>query len=164
MTLYCTVDDVKIYLPNNLVVEGENPDPDPYNPEPESVQTINLEFFITQACQRINAQIRTIYDVPLKKVNQGGEKGFPDPIPAIAAILTAQMVYEQKLQGAEREQSEAQKRREDWAEGALLQVQNGEIVLEGQRRTRSSRFVSNTLYGAPKNPAEGGRSKGKQGG
>ncbi|MBS1722341.1 MAG: DUF1320 family protein [Armatimonadetes bacterium] len=163
MTQYCQIEDVKVYLPNNIVVEGDNATPDPYNPEPANLTVINIEFFIQQATQRINALIRTVYDVPLKKINQGGTVAFPDPVPAVCAILAAQMVYEQKLMGAERETSEPQKRREEWAENMMTRLQNGEVVLEGQRRTRSSRFISNTLRGAPRNPAVEGRSKGNQG-
>lgn len=160
MTQYCQVEDVKVYLPNNIVVEGTNSSPDPYNPEPSNLTIDNIDFYILQATQRINALIRVVYDVPLKKINQGGTVSFPDPIQAVCAILSAQMIYEQKLMGAERETSDAQKRREEWAEGMLVRLQNGEIVLEGQRRTRSSRFISNTLRGAPKNPAVEGRSQG----
>jgi len=162
MTTYCNIEDVIVYLPNNIVVEGTNSTPDPYNPEPANLLVDNIEFYIEQATQRINALIRAVYDVPLKKINQGGEVDFPSPIPTVCAIMAAQMIYEQKLQGADREASEPQKRREDWAENMMVRLQNGEIVLEGQRRTRSSRFISNTLRGAPKNPAVEGKSQGNK--
>jgi len=159
--MYCTIDDVAIYLPNNVIIEGTTPSPNPLNPEPDSVTTVNIEFYIKAAAQRINACLRTVYDVPLKKVNQGGLIQYPDPIPFVNAVLAAQMIYEQKLQGADREKSESQKAREANAEITLTSVQNGELLLDGQRALRSSRFVSNTLYPAPKNPAVEGRSKGK---
>jgi hypothetical protein len=162
MTKYCEIEDVIVYLPNNIIVEGANSTPDPYNPEPSNLVIENIDFYIEQATQRINALIGSVYDVPLKKTNQGGTVAFPSPIPAVCAILAAQMIYEQKLMGADRETSEAQKRREDFAEGMMVRLQNGEIVLEGQRRTRSSRFVSNNLRGAPKNPAVEGRSQGNK--
>jgi len=162
MTKYCNIEDVVVYLPNNINVEGVNSNPDPYNPEPANLLVDNIEFYIEQATQRINALIRAVYDVPLKKINQGGVVDFPSPIPTICAILASQMIYEQKLQGADRESSDSQKRREEWSENMLVRLQNGEIVLEGQRRTRSSRFISNTLRGAPKNPAVEGRSQGNK--
>lgn len=161
--MYCTIDDVKVYLPNNVIVEGTNPVPNPMNPEPDSVTTVNIEFYVKAAAQRINACLRTIYDVPLKKINQGGTIQFPDPVPFINAVLAAQMIYEQKLQGADREKSESQKSREENAEKTLTAIQNGELLLDGQRFTRSSRFVSNTLYPVPKNPAVEGKSQGKAG-
>ena len=43
---YCTTNDVKQYLPPNVVTEGDNPIPNFRNPTPESASNINLDFFI----------------------------------------------------------------------------------------------------------------------
>jgi phage gp36-like protein len=158
---YCKTTDVKQYLPPNVVAEGDNPVPNFRNPSPETATNINLDFFIEQASSEIDANLSISYDVPLKQVNLGGEVAYPHPIPVICAILAAQMFYAQALQGADRQSSEAQKDRFEWAMNELVRIQNGEIRLFGQRNTRGDRFVRSTLRGIPTNPTEGKRSKGK---
>ncbi len=157
---YCVNADVKSYLPNNLVTEGSNPTPNPLNPAPETVRTVDIDFWVQQACSDIDSALGTMYDVPLKQVNQGGDVSYPAPIPRVAALLAAEMIYERVLQGADRQRSEAQKEREKWAHDELAAIQNGERKLYGQRTTRGSRFIRNTLFDAPRNPAEGRRTRG----
>lgn len=157
---YCSTEDVKQYLPPNIVSEGENPVPNFRNPAPETAKNVDIEFFIQQASNQIDANLATQYDVPLKQVNMGGEVSYPHPIPVCCAILAAQMFYMQALQGAESQYSEAQKVRFDFAQNELVRIQNGEIRLFGQRNLRGERFIRATLRGMPVNPAEGRRSKG----
>ena len=157
---YCTTQDVKQYLPPNVVTEGDNPTPNFRNPTPESASNVNLDFFIKQASDQIDANLGTQYDVPLKQINLGGEVSYPHPIPVICAIPAAQMYYMQALQGAEPQYSDAQKIRFDFAQNELVRIQNGELRLFGQRNLRGDRFVRSTLRGMPVNPAEGKRSKG----
>jgi phage gp36-like protein len=157
---YCSTEDLKQYLPPNVVTEGDNPTPNFRNPTPESAANVDLDFFIQQASADIDANLATQYDVPLKQVNIGGEVNYPHPIPVICAILAAQMYYMQALQGAESQYSDAQKQRFDFAQNQLVRIQNGEIRLFGQRNLRGERFVRSTLRGMPVNPAEGKRSKG----
>jgi hypothetical protein len=157
---YCTTQDVKQYLPPNVVTEGDNPTPNFRNPTPESASNVNLDFFIKQASDQIDANLGTQYDVPLKQINLGGEVSYPHPVPVICAILAAQMYYMQALQGAEPQYSDAQKIRFDFAQNELVRIQNGELRLFGQRNLRGDRFVRSTLRGMPVNPAEGKRSKG----
>lgn len=157
---YCSTQDVKQYLPPNVVTEGDNPTPNFRNPTPESASNVNLDFFIKQASDQIDANLGTQYDVPLKQINLGGEVSYPHPIPVICAILAAQMYYMQALQGAEPQYSDAQKVRFDFAQNELVRIQNGELRLFGQRNLRGDRFVRSTLRGMPVNPAEGKRSKG----
>jgi len=66
---YCTVNDVKKYLPPNVVLEGENPVPNFRNPSPETASNIDVDFFIQQASAEIDGNLATQYDVPLKQVN-----------------------------------------------------------------------------------------------
>lgn len=157
---YCSTEDLKQYLPPNVVTEGDNPTPNFRNPTPESAANVDLDFFIQQASADIDANLATQYDVPLKQVNIGGEVNYPHPIPVICAILAAQMYYMQALQGSESQYSDAQKQRFDFAQNQLVRIQNGEIRLFGQRNLRGERFVRSTLRGMPVNPAEGKRSKG----
>ncbi len=158
---YCNTDQVKQYLPPNVVTEGSNPNPNFRNPAPETASNVNLDFFIQQASAQIDANLAIIYDVPLKQMNIGGEVSYPHPIPVICAILAAQMYYSQALQGADKQFSEAQKDRFDFAMNELVRIQNGEIRLFGQRNTRGDRFVRSTLRGIPNNPRKDGSSKGK---
>lgn len=157
---YCSVQDVKQYLPKNIVIEGQNPDPNPFNPSPESLPSINIEFFIEQACIEIDSALATIYDVPLKKINFGGDVQYPPPIRNIAALLASQMIWEQRLQGTDSQRSEAQKDREKWAKDELTLIQNGERRLLIQRSTRSNRYIRNTAIDMPKNPVKDGKSQG----
>ena len=112
---YCNTDQVKQYLPPNVVTEGSNPNPNFRNPAPETASNVNLDFFIQQASAQIDANLAIIYDVPLKQMNMGGEVNYPHPIPVICAVLAAQMYYSQALQGADKQFSEAQKERFDFA-------------------------------------------------
>ena len=158
---YCNTDQVKQYLPPTVVTEGSNPNPNFRNPAPETASNVNLDFFIQQASAQIDANLAIIYDVPLKQMNNGGEVAYPHPVPVICAILAAQMYYSQALQGADKQFSEAQKDRFDFAMNELVRIQNGEIRLFGQRNTRGDRFVRSTLRGIPNNPRKDGSSKGK---
>ena len=158
---YCTTNDVKQYLPPNVVTEGDNPIPNFRNPTPESASNINLDFFIQQASAEIDANLATMYDVPLKQINIGGDVFYPHPVPVICAILSAQMYYMQALQGSDAQYSEAQKVRFDFAQNQIVRIQNGEIRLFGQRNLRGDRFVRSTLRGISINPTEGKRSKGQ---
>ena len=42
---YCSTEDVKQYLPPNIVSEGENPVPNFRNPAPETAKNVDIEFF-----------------------------------------------------------------------------------------------------------------------
>ncbi len=158
--LYCSKEDVKKYLPPNVSIEGDNPTPDYRNPTPESVFNIDLDYFVEQASDEVDGSLATQYDVPLKKVNFDGEIGYPKPILEIVAILAAARIFEQKLQGTDRQYSDAIKERTKWAYDQLAKLQNGELRIYGNRNTRGDRFVRSTIRNIPRNPAVDGRSKG----
>lgn len=159
--LYCSKQDVKQYLPPNIVVEGDNPSPNYRNPTPESVLNIDLDYFIIQASDEVDGAAATQYDVPLKKINFDGEIGYPRPIPEITAILAASRIYEQSLLGADRQMSDGVKERVKWAYDQLARIQNGELRIYGNRNTRGDRFVRAPLRNIPRNPAEGGRTNNR---
>ena len=56
---YCNTDQVKQYLPPNVVTEGSNPNPNFRNPAPETASNVNLDFFIQQASAQIDANLVT---------------------------------------------------------------------------------------------------------
>jgi hypothetical protein len=62
---YCSVNDLKKYLPPNVVVEGDNPTPNYRNPAPETAANIDLEYYINQASSEIDANLAVHYDIPL---------------------------------------------------------------------------------------------------
>lgn len=159
--LYCSKEDVKKYLPPNIIVEGDNPSPNYRNPTPESVYNIDLDYFIEQVSDEVDASLATQYDVPLKKVNFDGEIDYPRPILEITSILAASRIYEQKLQGADRQMSDAIKERTKWAYEQLYKLQNGELRIYGNRNTRGDRFVRTPLRGVPRNPTVDGKSGGR---
>ena len=160
--LYCSKEDVKKYLPPNVTVEGDNPNPDYRNPTPESVYNIDLDYFVEQASDEIDGALATQYDVPLKKVNIDGEYNYPKPIQQITSILSAARIYEQSLQGADRQMSDSVKERIKWAYLQLDRLQNGELRIYGIRNTRGSRFIRSTIQNVPRNPSEGGKSGGSR--
>lgn len=160
MALYCTINDVGNLLPDNVIIEGENSDANPFDRNADNITVANIEFFIRQAAQEIDGNLGTIYDVPLKKTIVDDSVDYPTPIPRICAVLAAAIIYNQKLQGGDSEESQAQKERENWARAQLAFIQNGQLRLPNQRATRSNKFVRNTLLNAPRNPASGGKSEG----
>jgi hypothetical protein len=158
--LYCSKQDVKKYLPPNITIEGDNPSPSYRNPAPQTVYNIDLDYFIQQVSDEVDGSLSTQYEVPLKKINFDGEISYPKPIPEIVAILAASRIYEQKLQGADRQLSESTKDRIKWAYDQLDRIQDGRLRIYGIRNTRGDRFVRGTIRNIPKNPAEGGKSRG----
>jgi len=159
-TIYCTETDVRQYLPPNVTTEGDNPSPNFRNPSPETVSQQEIIYFIEQASRYVDSMLGTLFDVPFKKINQGGEVDVPRPIKQLTTIYAAQQIYAQKLQGADKQFSEAQKERENFAKDLLRRVQNGEVHIIGQRGNRGDRFVRSSLRGSPKNPAVDGKSAG----
>lgn len=157
-TLYCTEADVRQYLPPNVTTEGDNPAPNYRNPSPETVSQQEIIYFIEWASQYVDSILGALYDVPFKMMNHGGEIGYPNPVKQISAIFAAQQIYAQKLQGADKNFSDAQVKREDFAKDTLQRIQNGEIHLIGQRGNRGDRYVRSSLRNSPKNPAVDGKS------
>ena len=43
---YCDTNDVKNYLPPNVVLEGKNPNPNFRNPSPETGTNLDLDYLI----------------------------------------------------------------------------------------------------------------------
>jgi hypothetical protein len=148
--LYCSKQDVKKYLPPNITIEGDNPSPSYRNPAPQTVYNIDLDYFIQQVSDEVDGSLSTQYEVPLKKINFDGEISYPKPIPEIVAILAASRIYEQKLQGADRQLSESTKDRLKWAYDQLDRIQDGRLRIYGIRNTRGDRFVRSTIRNIPK--------------
>ena len=157
-TVYCTEIDVRQYLPKNVTTEGDNPNPNYRDPSPETISQTEIIYFIEQASRYIDSLLGALFDVPFKRINQGGEVDFPRPIKMLTSIYSAQQIYAQRLQGADKQFSDAQKQREDFAKDLLRRVQNGEVKLIGQRGNRGDRFVRSTLRPGPKNPSVDGKS------
>lgn len=154
---YCTTDDVKRYFPQSI---NSSTIATARNPSPIDVKDDEITYYIEQAGMIIQGYLQSIYDVPLKKINQGGDIDYPYPITQACAAMTANMIYQRKVKSADISQySELAKNDKEVFEGLLTKIQNGEIVLLGQRALKSSRFVKNTLYPAPLNPAQGGRTR-----
>lgn len=163
MPLYCTTEAVGKLLPDNVIIEGENPDNNPFDRNAENTLIEDVEYFIKQAASEIDGTLGTIYDVPFKKTIVDDSLDYPAIISRLCAVLAAGLIYDQKLQGADSQSSDAQKKREDWAREELTLIQNGERRLQAQRATRSDRFVRNTIRNAPRNPAKDGKSDGTRG-
>jgi len=144
---YCTVDDVRLYIPRAIRMEGDNPTPDPRDPNPESLTDDEIEEFISQADQYINARIGAIYDIPLRKTNIGGTLAYPSPIPSISARLSAKFIWQKRLAGADRETGNFVDKHYAEAMEELNDVIRGHVKVMGQDSFRSKRFAPSTWYG-----------------
>ena len=144
---YCTVDDVQLFLPKAIRVEGVNPSPDPRDPNPESLLDTEVESYIAQADQYINDRVGAVYDVPLRKTNVGGVLGYPHPIPSISARLAAKFIWQRRLAGADRETGNFVDKHYAEAMEELNDVLRGHIRLGGQDSWKSKRFAPGSWYG-----------------
>jgi hypothetical protein len=159
---YCTSADVKQFLPDAIVVEGDNPSPSPLNPRPESMTTIELSNYMNQADSIINSRLSGIYDIPLRRSNIGGVIGYPPPVPFIAAAITTYLVMTQRLSAGDRAQSsEYVKDLYDRAMSQLDQIFNGQARLMNQNSFTSHRTIKADLFSIPpgtsKEPAQSKR-------
>ncbi len=155
---YCTTSDVRLYLPRAVVIEGENPNPHVLDPRPESLTTVDLQSYIASADDQINALIGGIYNVPLKQTNIDGTVKYPDPIPFISSVMSAWMVFQQRLSGSEKASGEFTERMYKVAMSRLEYIVNGYNWLRGQDSYRSHRTINSDLFAAPprtsKDPAD----------
>jgi len=147
---YCSVSDVKRFLPKAVTVEGLTPTPpNVLNPSPVSMSDSDISGFIALADSDIDSRLSAIYDVPLKKVNMGGTVKFPPPIPLISARFAAMLIFQQRLFGAEHQEGEWVKENFSRATDELLDIEAGRQRLAGQYSTRSARFVKSDWYPVP---------------
>ena len=146
---YSAKSDVRLFLPRALVLQGENPTPNPRDPRPESLLDTDMNSYITMADSIINGRLATIYDVPLRKANIGGIVDYPYPIRMISAVFSAWMIWQQRLSGSEKAASEFVERMYKIATQQLDNIENKRIRLRGQDSYTVSRTVRNDLWAAP---------------
>jgi len=150
---YCSAEDVRRYLPRNIVVEGENASPNPRNPRPETLDIDTINEFIEDACDYIDTEIGTIYNVPLQKTNIGGSVQYPPPIPSIAARLAAKFIFEQRLSSSDTQQGEFINNHYNQALRELNGVVTGTRRLIGQLGQMGNRFTRSAWHGIPPMPS-----------
>ena len=154
MARYCSVTEVRRYLPIAVVIEGENPNPNPRNPQAESLETSDIEAFIDDACGYIDSELGSIYSVPLRMTNMDGNVVYPPPIPTIAARYAAKLIFEQRLSGADQQSGEFVKKHYEEALRDLNGVVTGSRRLIGQFGQIGVRFARAAWYGIPPMPAK----------
>ena len=153
--MYCTVNDVKMWLPKAVTVEGAaGSPPNMLHPNPVSITNSDIESYIRQADSDINSRLSAVYDVPLKKANMGGKVAYPDPIPLISARFTAMLIFQQRLSGSEKADAEWVRDNFDKAMNELTHIQAGHQRLENQDSARSSRFAYAGWYPVPPYPSK----------
>ncbi len=153
---YCSVEDVQIFLPGAIRFEGDNPDPNPADMNPETLLDAEVEGYIEQATQYINSRIGAVYDVPLRKVNIGGTLSYPHPIPSICARLTAKFIWQRRLAGADRETGNFVDKHHTEAMEELNDVLRGYARLQNQDSNRSRRFAASDWFDIPTVPVKDG--------
>ena len=129
---YSSTTDVRKYLPRAIVIEGENPTPDPWDPSPESLITTDLVDYINKADNLIDSMVSSIYLTPLQAVNMGGDIVFPPPISEISAIYAAYMIFQERLSGSEKAAGEFTEKMYNWAENELRKIVARHYKLFGQ--------------------------------
>ena len=154
MARYCTTADVRRYLPRAVVIQGENPTPNPRNTRPESLETTDIESFIDDACSYINTELGSIYMVPLHMTNMDGDVVFPPPIPSITARLAAKLIWEQRLSGADQQAGEFVQNHYKEALRELNGIVTGSRRLMGQFGQVGVRFTRASWFGIPPMPAK----------
>ena len=154
MARYCSAADVRRYLPRAVVIEGENPTPNPRNPRPESLDTDDVNAFIDDACMYIDSELGSIYVTPLHKTNMDGTAVYPPPIPSIAARLAAKFIFEQRLSGTDQQAGEFVNNHYTQALRELNGVVTGSRRLLGQNGQTGSRFARAAWFGIPPMPAK----------
>ncbi len=150
---YCSTSDVTRYLPPEVVVEGDNPTPDPFDSAQETVQLDDITEYIVQADQIINGQLSTIHIVPLRQVNFGGTVGYPHPIPQISARIAAKLLWERALSGADRQHGEFIMTHYAQAMDQLQDVLTGHVRLLGHEGQMGSVFSRSSWHSVPPSPA-----------
>jgi len=129
---YSGAEDIRQYLPRAVIIEGENPTPDPWDPRPEGLTSNDLAAYIAQSDRLIDAMVGSIYTTPLQKKNMGGELVYPPPIQEISAIYTAYMIFQQRLSGSEKAAGEFTEKMYNWAENELRKIMLRHYELFGQ--------------------------------
>ncbi len=151
---YSTNNEVKIYLADAVKTEGSNSSPSFLDPNPESILDSEIDAYIDQADQYINAELGSIYMVPLKKVNMGGLVSFPPPIPSISARLAAKFIWEQRLTGADKASGDFVENHYKQAMVELNELVRGNRRLFGQNGQMGSRFSRSSWHQISPYPAK----------
>jgi hypothetical protein len=152
MSQYCTLDDLKNILPKNIII-GKN------------VQSANVNctedralFFIEQTAGTIDANLSSLYRIPLIKYKEPQYdqdpitfiEEFPPPIVLINARLAAASIYDYIMSAnQEPNVSEFGKNQRSLAYDDLSLIQAGVIQLKNQYKT-GTRFVRQELMDSPR--------------
>ena len=153
--MYCTYDDVKIWLPKAVTVEGTTGSPpNLLHPNPVSLTNVDIDRYIRLADSDINSRLSAVYDVPLKRTNLGGVVKYPDPIPLISARFTAMLIFQQRLSGAERQEAPWVPENFNKAMDELMAIAAGHQRLENQDSTRAQRFARSDWFNIPPYPSK----------
>lgn len=155
MARYCTLNDVKAYIPEAIQTQPDPITPPSFlHPNPVSITDDDLEIYIAQADQYINGELSTIYMTPLKKINLGGIVTYPHPIPSISARLTAKFLWEQRLTGADKAAGDFIDNHYKQAMNELNEIVRGNRRLAGQNGQMGSRFSRSSWHHIPPYPAK----------
>jgi hypothetical protein len=158
---YASAEDVRKYLPNAIVIQGENPTPNPRNPNPESLTLTDIEYYVEQSDAQINSILGAIYDTPFRKGNIGGEIKYPEPIVFISAVMAAWMIFQQRLSGADRTIGDFTERMYKIGMSRLDDILNGRIRLLDQDSYTAHRTIRSDLFPMPPTPFKNPSDMGK---
>jgi len=116
-----------------------------------------IEKFMSDVDDEINSVLSQVYFVPLRKVKVGGNYIYPEPIPYIARVLTANSIIATYYKDISPNENIAVRQMYERAYFLLNRLVNSDPgqsnsnVLKGQRLKNRTRFVSPSI--APSKPA-----------
>jgi len=123
-----------------------------------------VEKFMSDTDEEINSLLSQIYYVPLKKVYNGKEWVYPDPIPHVAKVLTAVnlvQVYYKDVNLSENSALRALKEEAYFKLNALVNdISSGSRRLRGQKLKARIRFASPSVIPSKPPTATSGPSGG----
>lgn len=156
MSSYCTVEDVRKILPQNIVI-GKNVIKDNAQITEERVQ-----YMIEEMASQIDSYLTALYRIPLIPFKISDISAdpivfvskYPDPIPLVNARLTSANIYDTIFMSQqEPNQSEWGKNNRALAFDDLKMIQSGTIQLKGQEYV-NMRFVRMSLLDPPRIPTK----------
>lgn len=150
---YSEINDLKKYLPRSVLFEGDTVANNPRAAAVSTLLIVDAGDFIALADEIIDAKLSSIFDVPLRKVNHGGQITYPPVIRNVSAMLAAHMIFQERLSGSEKMEGEFTNKLYNVAMQRLDNVANGEIRLRGQNSYTAHRTIKSDLFTRPPNPS-----------
>lgn len=154
MATYCTVNDVRQILPDQVNVGTDKTQPR------INVSVTEVENWIEFASDEIESYLSTYMKTPLSQYKEPDfsvtpitfTEKYPPPIPLICARIAAGHIYDEVMMAQQEPNiSEWGKNQRSWGYENLERMKAGQILLRGQEFI-GMRFVRQELRDSPRMP------------